>query len=112
MMTKENFNVCNFFQTFINILYFAIQLDMYNQLEGINDAASQVSPVMNFTFQLIQKIIAYSLVIAFGILLGLVIALFPIAMLIQFMNQQSEKTEITKTYDSLMKRYRENTLFI
>ncbi|BDA73045.1 hypothetical protein RIVM261_013260 [Rivularia sp. IAM M-261] len=82
---------------------------MYRNLEGCGDVTA--APATNYTSQLIYGLIACFLVIGLGAFLGLVLFFVPFIFIIKLADRQTEQAKITKTYESLMKRYYNNTLF-
>ncbi len=84
---------------------------MYNyDLEGEHDVALS-APVFSFTKKLVRKLLACFLVIGFAVLLGFVLVFLPVIFIVELANRQTEKAKITKTYNSLIRRYYNNTLF-
>lgn len=82
---------------------------MYHYLEGSDDVTTV--PATNYTSQLIYGLVACFLVIGLGAFLGLVLFFLPFLFIIKLADRQTEQAKITKTYQSLMKRYYNNTLF-
>lgn len=82
---------------------------MYNYLESSHHV-TETAPI-NCTFDLMPKLVAFGLAIGFGVLLGLFFVFLPVVFIVELANRQSEKAEVTKTYNSLIERYYNNTLF-
>ncbi|BAZ09423.1 hypothetical protein NIES4071_12310 [Calothrix sp. NIES-4071] len=82
---------------------------MYNYLESSHDV-SKTAPI-NRKFEFIHKLIACFLVIGCGIILGLLLVFLPAILIVKLANRQSDKAKIKKTYNSLIERYYNNTLF-
>jgi hypothetical protein len=82
---------------------------MHNKLKGSEDV--ETVPVIIFTLKIIEKLVACVFVIWLSIFFALIFCFLPFLLIIEFANQQTEKAKITKTYESLVRRYYNNTLF-
>jgi hypothetical protein len=87
-------------------IYTQTQLDMLNLIEGHH--ASQPDKealIISVSLSIIEAAVAYSMVASAGVFVGLVVALFPVALLWAIANHHADKVGLPEVYDELVENY-------
>ncbi len=87
-------------------IYTRSQLEMLNQLEGHHENhPEKAALVISISLSLIEATVAYSFAASAGFLIGIIAALFPVAVLWAMANYHTDNVKLPEDYDKLVESY-------